>query len=67
VPSYHIYELSRDNRIVGSPDEIVFASDHDAVRHAKGMLDGLDIEVWEGARRVVCLKSTEDYRDFILN
>jgi hypothetical protein len=58
MPHYRIYQLSRENRIVGVPEEAEFDSDEDVIGHAKTKLDGLDIEIWNGPRVVIRLKST---------
>jgi hypothetical protein len=54
---YRIYKLSSDDHVVGPPDEVKFDSDRDAIEHAKTKLDGLDLEVWDGPRIVIRLKS----------
>jgi hypothetical protein len=58
VPSYRIYKLS-NNRIAGVPDVVEYDTDDEVARYAKSILDGLDIEVWEGPRVVIRLRSTE--------
>jgi hypothetical protein len=65
VPSYRIYKLSPENRIVGIPDQVEFASDQDVIADAKAKLDGLDIEVWDGPRVVIRLKRPTEYSAFI--
>ncbi len=59
MPHYRIYKLSSDH-IVGAPEEVEFDSDRDVIGHAKEKLDGLDLEVWEGPRLVIRLKSATD-------
>jgi hypothetical protein len=58
VPSYRIYKLA-ENRIVGVPAIVEYDSDEDVAEYAKQILDGQDIEVWDGPRVVIRLKSTE--------
>jgi hypothetical protein len=58
VPHYRIYKLA-DNRIVGVPATVEYDSDRDVTEHAKQILDGQDIEVWDGPRVVVRLKSSD--------
>ena len=60
MPHYRIYKLSSDNRIVGVPEEVEFNSDRDVITHVKAKLDGLDIEVWDGPRVVIRLKSAHE-------
>jgi hypothetical protein len=59
VPTYHIYKLSSDNQIVGTSETVDFDSDRDVIAYAKTKMDGLDLEVWDGPRVVVRLKSTD--------
>ena len=58
APHYRIYKLS-NNRIAGVPDIVECDSDEEVAQHAKSVLDGLDIEVSDGPRVVIRLKSTE--------
>jgi hypothetical protein len=56
VPQYRIYTLKNGNQIVAPPDVIECASDQEAIAEALTMLDGLDIEVWQGVRVVTRLR-----------
>lgn len=56
---YRIYKLSRDNLIVGRPEEARFESDQDVIEYVKTKMNGQDIEVWSGSRIVIRLNSTE--------
>jgi hypothetical protein len=58
VPLYRIYRLA-DNQIVGVPAVVEYDSDHDVTNYAKEVLDGLDLEVWDGPRVVIRLKSPD--------
>jgi hypothetical protein len=58
MPHYRIYKLA-DNRIVGVPATVEYDSDEAVTEFAKQILDGKDIEVWDGPRVVIRLKSTE--------
>jgi hypothetical protein len=58
VPTYRIYKLSSDNQIVGT-SETDFGSDREVIAHAKTQLDGLDLEIWDGPRVVIRLKSSD--------
>ena len=49
---YRIYTLAAGNEVVGPPDVIEFETDKEAIIEAMILLDGLDVEVWEGARLV---------------
>jgi hypothetical protein len=59
VPHYRIYSLSPDNHISGAPEVVEYDTDQDVIRHAQAKLDGLDMEVWDGPRVVIRLKSPD--------
>jgi hypothetical protein len=59
VFDYRIYKISPDNHIAGPPDEVECASDQEAVAQAKQKLNGLAVEVWQGARIVIRLKPND--------
>lgn len=56
MPTYRIYRLTNGGHIDGPPAMLNFDDDQGAVRHAKTLKDGVDLEVWEGRRRVAVLK-----------
>jgi hypothetical protein len=58
MPSYRVYKLA-NNQFAGVSQIAGYDSDDEVVRYAKSVLDGLDIEVWDGPRMVIRLKSTE--------
>jgi hypothetical protein len=58
MPNYRIFRLSSDEQIFGVSEMVGLASDQEAIDHAKSKLDGLDLEVWDGPRLVIRLKST---------
>ena len=60
VPAYRLYKLRDDDRIVGSPVVIECDSDSEVIEKARAMLDGLDIEVWDGPRVVVRLPARHE-------
>ena len=62
MPSYRIYKLSADNHIVGVSEVVECESDQEAITQATKKLDGLDIEIWQGQRSVIRLKSMENSR-----
>ena len=53
---YRLYQLDPKNHIVGPPDVIECASDQEAVTLAEQDLNGLAVEVWDGARKVIRLE-----------
>ena len=62
MPSYRLYKLRDADRIVGPPTVIECDSDAEVIAKAKAMLDGLDIEVWDGPRVVIRLKSIDHHK-----
>ena len=60
MPDYRVFRLSKTGQIKGSSTFITLENDAQAIERAHQMLDGGgDVEVWEGARRVVDLKSPD--------
>ena len=57
MPTYRIFRLSADNRIVGGSEVVECESDHDAITHARAKQDELEIEIWQRPRKVIWLKS----------
>ena len=55
MPTYRIYKVAADGHIHSPPAMLDFDDDQGAIRHAKTLKDGLDLEVWEGRRRVAVL------------
>jgi hypothetical protein len=58
MATYRIYNLTRDDHITGAQEVIEYDSDQEVIAHAKAKLDGLDLEVWDGPRVVIRLKSS---------
>ena len=56
VPNYRIQILTCGNKIAGPAVEVDCQSDEEAVAHARGFLNGQDIEIWSGARIVTRLR-----------
>lgn len=54
---YRIYSVTPDGHIQTVPLEIDLPNDVEAIRLAGSRLNGLDLEVWEGPRRVAVLRS----------
>jgi hypothetical protein len=55
MPDYRFFALKNGNHIPGPPTVRQCASDHEAVAEATKLLDGLDLEIWHGARMVMRL------------
>ena len=48
MPEYRIFTLTKERRIAGPAEIIDCASDKQAIDQAKILMDGSDIEVWQG-------------------
>ena len=57
MQEYRIYTLLSGNKVAGPPTKIECSSDEEAISQAKKFLNGLDIEVWQGARLITRLRS----------
>ena len=57
MAGYRIYRVA-NGRFVGV-HEVIGASDDDAIKQARKMLDGLDLEVWRGNEKIGYLRSKE--------
>jgi hypothetical protein len=58
MPDYRAYQL-KNNRVAGPPNIVAADNDQDAIEQAKKLVDGHDVELWDGARFVIGLKSTD--------
>jgi hypothetical protein len=61
MADYRAYRIENDH-VAGVPIIITCDNDQDAIREAKKMVDGHDIELWDGARFVAGIKSTDAER-----
>jgi hypothetical protein len=59
MPDYRAYRI-KNNRVDGVPTVIACDSDQEAIQQARKLMDGHDIELWEGPRFVIGLKPTDD-------
>ena len=57
VPAYRIYSFGGDGHIAGPPAVIECDSDAEIIAKAKELLNGFDIEVWDGPRIVAKVPS----------
>ena len=58
MPEYRLFTFNDAGHITGPAAVIQCADDDAAIKEAKQLLDGHDIEVWQGTRIVVHLDST---------
>ena len=59
MPDYRIYKLIQGGHIAAPPVIITQPTDDDAIAQAKQLLDGYDLEIWDGARLIVSLESKD--------
>ena len=60
MPAYRAYVLGDDQHLAWVPPTIITARDDaDAIEQAKKLVDGHDIEVWDGPRQVARLESRD--------
>jgi hypothetical protein len=57
---YRAYFLDREGKIAKPPEVLECDSDQAAIELAKPMVDGHDIEVWQGNRMITILKHTDE-------
>jgi hypothetical protein len=59
MPDYRAYVI-KNNHVAGVPVVFTCDSDQEAIQQAKKLVDGHDIELWDGSRFVIGIKSKED-------
>jgi hypothetical protein len=52
MPEYQFYSVKKDGHIAGRPVSYELPNDDVAIEQAKLLLNGRDIEIWEGTRVV---------------
>ncbi len=52
MPTYRLYFLDTDAHISRPPEAFECADDQEAVQKARQLIDGKDLELWDGPRRV---------------
>jgi hypothetical protein len=58
MTEYRVYTLSNGNHIMAPPDIIACETDQEAIEQARRLIEGHDVEVWQGARCVIRMKPT---------
>ena len=53
--AYRAYAIDRDGHIMGRVD-LHYDDDETAKQHAKALVDGYDIELWDGPRKIETFK-----------
>jgi hypothetical protein len=59
MSEYRVYKIKNDH-VAGAPVVITCDSDREAIQQAKKLVDGHDVELWDGPRFVVGIKSEDD-------
>ena len=58
MPGYRFYNVNEHGHVIGRPAIKELMTDPDAVREAQDkLLDGNDVEIWQGARLVARVNS----------
>jgi hypothetical protein len=57
MPDYRIFEISKLGRIVGPAQIITCENDEEAVHTAEPLVNGHDVELWQGGRVVTRIRS----------
>lgn len=55
MPGYRFYSIKRDGHIAAAPVERECSNDGEALKEARQLVNGQDIEVWQGPRLVAYL------------
>ena len=56
MAAYRAYLVDTENHIRGVPIVIEAETDEQAVAAAKGFVDGHDVELWRGDKKIACLR-----------
>jgi hypothetical protein len=60
MPKYRAYKMDKEGRVLGLPDIITCNDDETAVKKAKPVGNGDQVEVWHGDRLVARLPRWAD-------
>jgi hypothetical protein len=56
MPDYRVYTMTKDTHVEGPAAVVTCDSDQEAIRQAKQMVDGHDVELWDGGRFVTRIR-----------
>lgn len=59
MAQYRLYSVDPNGHVVGPPKVLACASDEEVIGKVRSMLDGLNVEIWKGTRRVKKLVSKD--------
>jgi hypothetical protein len=60
MPKYRVYRMDKEGRVIGLPDIITCDDDETAIKRAKLLGNGDQVEVWLGDRLVTRLPRRAD-------
>jgi hypothetical protein len=59
MSDYRVYAVGLDDHFVDAPIILRRGNDQAAIEEAHAMVDGHDLELWDGARLVATIRSKE--------
>ncbi len=59
MPEYQIYKVDQDGHLFDVPHVVMSDNDQDAIEKAQRMAFALDLEIWQGERRVTRIKALQ--------
>ena len=57
MPEYRVCVLTKDNKIWNPPIILTFDNDQHAIQQAELLVDGQDVELWQGSRFLTRINS----------
>ena len=58
MPSYRAYPVSKDHQVAAGPSvAITCENEQDGIQKAQQLVDGCDLELWDGPRFIIRLKA----------
>jgi hypothetical protein len=55
MPQYQFYAIKPDGHVSGPPAEWNLPNDSEALKEARQMIDGHDVELWQNSRMIAYL------------
>jgi hypothetical protein len=52
MADYRVYAIDEKDHIVDAPNVVTCDSDREAIERARTLVNGRDVELWDGRRRV---------------
>jgi hypothetical protein len=59
MTAYRVYFVDDTGHVAGPPKIVECADDNEALQKAKQLIDGKDLEVWEGPRLIARFPASE--------